>query len=44
MHLHLSGIEFFKIISYVLIGGFFIRLMEAWLKDTSVGKALAFMW
>lgn len=40
-HVHLSVIDFFKTMAYVLIGGTFIRLLQLKISNTAFGQALA---
>ena len=44
MHIHVSAIEALKIFAEVIIVGFFWRLFSIQLKDTALGKGMAFVY
>lgn len=44
MHIHISAITALRTFAEVIIIGFFWRLFSIQLKDTNVGKAMAFVY
>lgn len=44
MHIHLGIVEGLRVFAYVLVAGFFWRLISAHLSDTSTGQAMSFIY
>ena len=43
MHVHISLLEFLQTAAFIIVFGFFWRTLAARYSDTSVGKAMAFI-
>lgn len=43
VHVHASALEFLIVVAYMVIAGFFFRVIETRYPDSAIGKALAFI-
>lgn len=43
MHIHLGAGQFFQIAPYIILFGFFWRLIASLLSDSAIGRAMAFI-
>lgn len=44
MHIHVSALDGIKIFMYVIVFGFFWRVIAGYLSDNSVGQAMSFLY